>query len=598
MATVTELRKAGRLDEALTLGVAELAAKPNDIWAKRNLAWVYHEQLKLTAGENAVDFLQSLAAIAKLGLGPEEEILYPNVIWQVVKRLYVLEKANYPIVGWVKVRVNEENHWTRSSLPSIDSRFRHQTEAHQLLAQVARLPYAIPSEAHSALLKATLYLKEKACPLKLLLTYPLLDALRLEDYQSEEYDGRQQKSLAEMAFMALARELAAEANQFQPEITAFLPQLEKTIARLPAAQWLPFFKVKLQLSSGDASAALPTLLPIVRQKSGEFWAWNLLAETLEATDPTAALACLYRASTCGSEEKFLGKVRLKLAHLLTDSHPGEAHWQLSKVQAAYAAEGWPIKGAALPLAEQLKDHPAAPAEAARREWLALAEHTTYGDLPWQPVVLQFISEETAERPAMVRLLLAGDRAKPISVLLKKYRWLQKLPVGTPLQIRTELVADRNKVVQLVARPEGQLWDTLPSYVAVINGFTPDKNLAFFSVRPGLSGAFRPAEFHISDLAVGDAVHLRLQTKTKDGEPIHYALAVERSNATPDSRVYRHFSGSLQVLNAGFGFADDVFLPAPLIAQHGWQPGDTVSGRAVLQHNKKRNKDGWNVTSVD
>jgi len=597
MSTVTELRKAGRLDEALTQGLAELSAKPNDVWAKRNLAWVYHEQLKLTASENSFGFLQALAAIAKLGLGPEEEMLYLNVIWQVVKRLYALEKASYPIAGWVKVQKNEEEKWTRSSLPSGDSRFRHQTEAHQLLAQVARLPYAIPSEAHSALLKATLHLKEKACPLKLLLVYPLLDALRPEDYQSEEYEGRQQKPLAEVAFMALARELAAEASQFQSEIVAFLPQLEKTIARLPAAQWLPFFKAKLQLSSGEASAALPTLLPIVRQKSGEFWAWNLLSETLEATNPAAALACLYRASICGSEEKFLGKVRLKLAQQLVTTHPGEARWQLEKMQAAYAAEGWPIKGEALMLAGQLKDHPAAPAETARQEWLNLAEQTTYGDLPWQPVVLQFISEETTERPAMARLLPPGVSTKPVSVLLKKYRWLKKLPVGSPLQMRTEEVADRIKVVQLVARAEGQPWDTLPGHIAVINGFTQDQSLAFFSVRPSLGGAFRPAELKLADLRVGDALHVRLQTKVKDGETKHYVLAAERSNAAPDTRVCRNFSGPLQIHAAGFGFADNVFIPAALITQHGWQQGVTVNGRAVMQHNRKKNKDEWNIVSV-
>jgi hypothetical protein len=457
MPIVTELRKAGQLDAALTQGLAELSARPADVWAKRNLAWVYHDQLKLAASENSFGFLQALAAVTKLELGPEEEMLYPNIIWQVVKRLYALAKATYPITGWVKVRVNDAETWTRSALPTSDSRFRHQTEAHQLLAQAARLPYAIPSEAHSALLKATLHLKGKACPLKMLLASPLSDILRPEDYQGEEFQDKKQMPLAEQAYMALARELLAEASQHPAAIATFLPQLDAAITQHSGYQWLPFFKAKLQLVSGDAASALPTLLPVVRQKSGEFWAWNLLAETLEATDPPAALACLYRASTCGSEEKFLGKLRLKLARLLADTHPGEARYQLDKAQATYAAEGWPLKGETLLLALQLQAHPAAPAEAAHREWLALAEQTTYGDLPWQPVVLQSISEETSERQALARLLPAGN-ARPVGVPLKKYRWLQKLPLGSPLQMRLEPGAERPRVVQLVARADGQLWD--------------------------------------------------------------------------------------------------------------------------------------------
>lgn len=492
MPTVTELRKAGQLDEALAQGLAELAAKPTDVWARRNLAWVYHDQLKLLASENSCKFLQALAAVTKLKLGPAEEMLYPNIIWQVVKRLYALAKASYPIAGWVKARVNEEDTWTRSSLPSSDSRFRHQTEAHQLLAQVAQLPYAIPSEAHSALLKATLHLKEKACPLKLLLASPLPDMLRPEDYQGEEYQGKKQMPLAEQTYMALARELLAEASQRQADIAAFLPQLDAAIARQPGYQWLPFFKAKLQLSSGDPAAALPTLLPVVRQKSTEFWAWNLLAETLEPTDSATALACLYKASACGSEEKFLGKLRLKLARLLASTHPGEARWQLDKAQATYAAEGWSLKGESLLLASQLAKYLAAPAEAARREWLALAEQTTYGDLPWQPVVLKSIVPSTPEKPGRGYLLAATPEAYSLNVSLGgKYSWLQKLPFGSPLQVRSQSVAGRTSVVQLKKRPEGQLWDTLPSYIAIVTGFTPDKSRAFFTIYPGLGGNIQP-----------------------------------------------------------------------------------------------------------
>lgn len=433
----------------------------------------------------------------------------------------------------MKVLVNDADTWTRSALPASDSRFRHQTEAHQLLAQAARLPYAIPSEAHSALLKAMLHLKEKACPLKLLLANPLSDVLRPEDYQGEEFQGKKQMPLAEQAYMALARELLAEANQYSVVIAAFLPQLDAAIDQYPSYQWLPFFKAKLQLASGDAAAALPTLLPVVRQKSGEFWAWNLLAETLEATDPPAALACLYRASTCGSEEKFLGKLRLKLARLLADTYPGEARYHLDKAQTTYAAEGWSLKGETLLLALQLQAHPAAAADAARREWLALAEQTTYGDLPWQPVVLQSISEETSERQALARLLPAGN-ARPVGVPLKKHRWLQKLPLGSPLQMRLEPGAERPRVIQLIARTDGQLWD--------------------------VRSASRP-------------------------EPVVAAAT-------------REFNGVLRVQAAGFGFVEDIFVPLHLIDKSGWQTGQRLRGTAVSRFDQKKSKEGWVVKRAD
>lgn len=49
---------------------------------------------------------------------------------------------------------------------------------------------------------------------------------------------------------------------------------------------------------------------------------------------------------------------------------------------------------------------------------------------------------------------------------------------------------------------------------------------------------------------------------------------------------------------GFGFADNIFLPAQLINQHGWQEGETITGRAVLSHNKLKNKDEWSAARID
>lgn len=608
MPTVTELRKAGRLDEALTQGLAELAAKPTDVWAKRNLAWVYYEQLKLAAADASQEFLPALKALQELNLGAEEDLLYTQVGWQIVKRLYALAKLS-GFIGTLSQTAGRFGH-----VGSAEE--RRSNEATKILAMATQMVYPKPSEVHSALLKAALHVREKASPLTFLLSELTLAKLRPEDFLGEEYQGKKQMALAEQAFTTLARELAApvatvmradsaaaeQANQqavksHHAHVARFLPELEQVIEKYPGYQWLPYFRAKLQLRIGDAAAALPTLLPVVRQKSSEFWAWQLLVETLTGTDPAAALACLYRATTCRTDEKFLRGLRLKLAAQLAVDHPGEARWQLQKAEETTKAEGWPVRGEMLLLQTQLASHPAAPDEAARRRWLALAEQTAYGDLPWQPVVLQYIREAAADKPAQVRLLPAGADAKPLSVPLKRYPWLSKSVPGTPLQVRAEQSADYQRVVQLAARPAGKLWDVLPAHVAVLTGFTADRALAFFGVRPGFSGAFRPAEFQLPDLEAGDTVEIRLRSQQKDGETKHFALTVEPTSAAADARLCRDFTGPIKILDAGFGFADNVFLPASLIARHGWQQGDTVSGRAVMQHNKKKGKDEWNVVRV-
>ncbi|WP_046242671.1 hypothetical protein [Hymenobacter terrenus] len=159
--------------------------------------------------------------------------------------------------------------------------------------------------------------------------------------------------------------------------------------------------------------------------------------------------------------------------------------------------------------------------------LADADAAVYGDLPWQPVVLQELLAATAEKPARARLLPSGRTARPLTVRLKKYPWLSQQPLGAPLQARCEPVNGIQQVVQLVPRPEGKPWDTRP--------------------------APRPQ---------------------------------------PVAVVTREFNGLLRIQAAGFGFADNVFIPAQLIGKNGWQTGQRLKGTAVSQFDQKKGKDGW------
>jgi hypothetical protein len=52
---VKELRKSGKLDEALTLAKLTLQEAPDDIWAKRGLAWVHYDYIKLNAAPEKYD---------------------------------------------------------------------------------------------------------------------------------------------------------------------------------------------------------------------------------------------------------------------------------------------------------------------------------------------------------------------------------------------------------------------------------------------------------------------------------------------------------------------------------------------------------------
>ena len=88
---IKELRQAGKLEEALNLAKVELDAEPNNIWAKRNISWVYYDYLKQASSpENFDSFIRWSNEIRTLQLPVEEKILFEQLSWQIGKMIFGL----------------------------------------------------------------------------------------------------------------------------------------------------------------------------------------------------------------------------------------------------------------------------------------------------------------------------------------------------------------------------------------------------------------------------------------------------------------------------------------------------------------------------
>ncbi|QKG59208.1 hypothetical protein GKZ68_21250 (plasmid) [Hymenobacter sp. BRD128] len=280
-------------------------------------------------------------------------------------------------------------------------------------------------------------------------------------------------------------------------------------------------------------------------------------------------------------------------------HLNEAQQQLRLLAQARQSEGKSLPQTAGQLASQpwfSQVH--TPDKTIAATLLATAEEAAYGDLPWQSVALQYIEDEQPDKPALARLLPIGEGVRPLNVPLKKYRWLSKSPVGTPLQVKCESVAGRLKVVLLQQRPTGTLWDVVPAQIAVVTNLSPDKARAFFTAAPGQYGAIQLAEVNLGSIQPGDSVQVRLLAREKDGVVRHTVLAAESTSATAPASVCRSFKGPLRLHAKGFGFADNIFLPPHVITQWGLAEGNEVSGWAALTHNRVKSKDEWSAVRID
>ncbi len=167
-----------------------------------------------------------------------------------------------------------------------------------------------------------------------------LQNLTPEDYLPlEVVPGRKILSVAERAYIAKSKVLLRLNDR--ERIEEFLPRMEKLMENHTEMLYLGYFYGKLLLSMGrNTTEALNAVIPFARKKSTEFWVWQLLSDVF-VNEPDKHLACLLRAVHCRTQEKFLGKVRIKLAQIYIQRNQlGLAKYQIDKVTQCYLPQGW------------------------------------------------------------------------------------------------------------------------------------------------------------------------------------------------------------------------------------------------------------------
>lgn len=167
-----------------------------------------------------------------------------------------------------------------------------------------------------------------------------LKKLTIEDYTPFKKDnGQTIMSVAEQAFIAKSKALLRLNDVHR--IIDFLPQMEEIVEKQTEMTYPGYFYGKLLLASGsNTNEALNAVIPFAKKKANEFWVWQLLSDVF-VNEPDKQLACLIRAVHCNSQEKYLGKVRIKLANVCIQRNLYSlAKHQIDKITECYLSAGW------------------------------------------------------------------------------------------------------------------------------------------------------------------------------------------------------------------------------------------------------------------
>lgn len=411
---VKELRKSGKLEEALKMALSdydtvlsqyknpdnesftigelhpneqtsdtnkpELKLKvPIDIlWAKRAIAWVYHDYLKQNASVDNFDtFIEYAEKLKSLELPEEEKMIFDTCAYQVGKLLFALthvENIDYKRVN-ILFEIVQKFHFTK------------------------------PSEAYSFLYKAFHKGYKNWSNYLSFADWWGFRNFRSQDFLHEEFNGRKIMSIVEQAYIAYSKKLLegepVESNGFvvgravnKEKVQEFLPKLDEIIEAHPEYQYPPYFKAKLLLTLGDKDDVLEAFVPFAKKKRNDFWVWELLADVFPKDDKKS-FACLCKALTLRTPESFLINTRQKLAELLINqkkyqeakteiekiiSARNENNWRMPKIITDWTEQEWYKTTEAFSNNNNLY-----------QQFTRIAEEILFYNIPEEVVVIEFIN---------------------------------------------------------------------------------------------------------------------------------------------------------------------------------------------------------------
>ena len=533
---IWNLRKAGQTEEAYIRGRALLAESPDDFYLKGAFGWVLYDKIKAIAdGARSGD---------------------PNTSNVVVK--------------------------TRD-----------------LLREYARLELPRPKLLFSLLLSQTLRLPVvKIEFLPAFLLWAGLDSFRPEDYlaqHNKEVD-TVFEPLVEKAARTVAKVVRGSHEERLKEFSLSLLQKAIEESEVQGLNWLQYSKARLLGELGHIEDARALLLPFVREKRSDFWAWHALSKIEEQENPGLALALCAKASLTCNDAKFGLSVFEDIACLAANSQKFDlAKWSVDRAVLIRQENCWRIPESLRLLVESEWYPSALTLEDATHELEVCsrdADRVVYADCPrLEATFLGTFKSKAGKLMIKVGIRETGHSVEIVSPA-KGLVGVETSHVGDAVTVGVLRQEYLSTIVELKPRERGEPFDCLDRVYGVVDHQNHDKGLASVYVSEKEYCLLPYTEFNSA-------------REWNSGSPVTIWCTHSKDRLRPyragvgsfqETEWIMRVNGRLSVLPEGFGFVENVFVP-PRLAQT-LEDGSKVSLVAVRKRNKKTDELGWTAVGVE
>ena len=619
-------RRAGDLDEAYSMALELIKNPKKDDWDTKAFAWCVIDLVKRDAKSGNRQKMGTYAQqLRELEVDPDDNILTDqknyvlmlcNPNSQIILKAKALSKNGNHLEALnlykeifskgdksqdVQTGMAWELYRVAKSLLSQD--LANFDGAKRFLNEYFQLEVDRPSLLHSCFLQlADQIALEGKLKMGSFVKLWKLEFLRPNDYEPFEMDnGERYPSLAEKVVQHACKD--SFSRNVSEELDYILPYINDCIERSPNNLWLKLSKAKALMGTGQNEAAQSFGLQVVKNKSGDFWTWDLLGDIYIESSTDLALACYCKALSCEKDINFVGKVKIKLAELLIKKDClDRAKLEVDEIVQYRSEHGQNISDEAKKLISLPWYDDQQPVKSNKefyQENAVLAEELLYANVPWKRGVLgETYTTKSNPNKARRKIYIESDSIPlELSFPESKINLPLKQP-GIALNIKGEDdLEGRFQIYSLSQREDDENWDIFEELFGVVDHINDQKKLIHFIVNRQIEGIIPFSKLH-DNFKVGEAIVLRVSKYVSNKGPSYRVLTSFKTDKAVLESLVKPFQCVVRE-EKGMGFTvDGIFVPPPLMESHHIVDQDEVTGKAILSYNKKRAEWGWRALLID
>ncbi|MGI6323111.1 MAG: DUF7017 domain-containing protein [Bacteroidales bacterium] len=147
----------------------------------------------------------------------------------------------------------------------------------------------------------------------------------------------------------------------------------------------------------------------------------------------------------------------------------------------------------------------------------------------------------------------------------------------------------------ITQAEEILFQEIPEELIVVEFVNKNKNILNF-VKDKKKFGFFNYSGNLTKPQIGDLLKVRFNGDGQDG--FYKILTAKKADSNLTSDAIKDFEGTINIISPqNFGFIEDIFVDPKIIEKNKLTDGQTVTGRAILSFNKKKNELGWKAIEI-